>query len=348
MQNDTQCPFLLQKRLPIRQMIQIARYNKVSFILKHMITCEHCQHIITKNDRTYLQHMFTYMRPRTALLLNYEKILFEHTAKKLHAPYVFFKTLERAHTKDKALGSDIDVLVHISDIPRIVTFYKAQGYKVRAYDPKEYNLISPKTALSIDIHKTIAYPHTGNIPQKDNLVIKSLNAECFTLGTHCLPKELFVVVQTVRFWTNDLGRGLRQLQDILETSIIYEEEIDWDVLVKKLIACGYYSRYITALLLGKKMFAVPHLPAYIEKRNIPLRVSLLVWLLDIVDVSYVDDFMKWESKDSTISKKYHLHYVFVNFMADLDYSFFRLFRPQLLKEFMHLATRAIVRDFTMK
>lgn len=345
--NSDTCPFLLRKTIPISLMRQLARYNKVSFAMIHFLTCRHCKSILSETEERIIQKMFQQNKLQHILLFTHEMRLFQKTLKTFGIKYVFFKNMRSASDipsyRRGASGSDIDILVHKSDAEVLLRIYRQRKYTLILYEPKEFNAINPRTHVSIDIHKTIAYPHYGDPLASDRGGIRQLNRLCLASETTYLSVELLLISKVVRFWSNDLVRELRQIQDVMEISLRYEKTMSWFYVRKTLTELGYYSRYVTMLLLAKKIFGYTKMPHLIQRKDIPLRLVFLVWLLAVDDVSYLEDFFFWRNRFSDRASRYYIQYLFMTFFSDTRYPIARVFRPRLLMACFRLVWKALWR-----
>ena len=331
---ENRCPLAQYRRLPIDRMVDLARYNKVGYALYHVLSCPLCRRKITARQRSLLRGHLVADAPKRALFRALELQQLQHLLRLHKIRAVFFKDFRAAlhlrNYQERPQGSDIDMLVWARDADRLAVEYRKRGYRVVHYPPKEYNAVSPRTQLAIDIQKTIAYRHYGDAFPLDQPGIDKLTALCLSGGKPYLSLELLLITQVVRFWSNNFARGLRQLQDIAELSLRLEHEISWRYVQKTLDQLGYYSRYVVILLVAQKIFGYTDIPAAVRGQGVPLRLRLAAWFMDETDVSYLENFTLWHNRYSQRAKRYYMRYVFYTFLSDTRHSIFRLVRPRLL------------------
>jgi len=342
--DTTICPFQTQRnKLPIRPLAILARYNKLTIALSHITTCTHCQTLISPKEYKKIQNI-TSQKPTHLLLLAQEKRVFEKVAKKLHIRYVYIKDKtnlqETFATRHHIGGTDLDVLVTPSAIPKLISWYKHNGYRVVSYPNKEINCINKKTQISVDIHETIAYPHSQNPLKKDVLAIDEVTAMCLSSKTPYLSVDMLLLTAIVRFWSNDLARGVRHIIDILELSYLYENTISWETLIPTLQRLGYYTRFLYLMLLGKTLFGIPRTIQFLTHASIPKRIRLAASLADINDILYTNDFTKWHTKKyQPDAKNSFNHYLFLTYLTDTRYPLTRLVHPRCINPILKLLTR---------
>ncbi len=342
------CPLLGCTKLSIQELRQFARYNKVSFVLSHMITCTHCKALLSTQEFIDVRNSLHHTKPIQLLLFEHELIVFHRLAETRGIRYVLLKDTRnvpdilscRYHT----LGSDVDILVRDTYFPLLKKIYSNMGYSCVEYKHKEMNVTSPQTMVTVDIHKTIAYPHYGNLLEMDANAVTKINMICLNGQTPFLSKETLLIVQIVRFWSNDFALGLRQILDILEISLRYEEAISWPYVITTLADLGYLSRYIAVLYIGKKIFSYPRLPKAIQSIPISFRIPLLANILDVTDVSYVNDFREWNTTYRRQSYWYHLRYLFITYVFDTRYAITRIIRPRFILIIFYLVLKYIFRS----
>ncbi len=342
--DTTICPFQTRtKKLPIRRIATLARYNKLTIALTHITMCNHCKTLVSHKEYREIQNIIK-EKPTHLLLITQEKRVFETLAKKLHIPYVYIK--DRTNLQDTfaarhhMVGTDLDILVSPADIPTLSSWYKNHGYNVVHYPNKEINCINKKTQISVDIHETIAYSHSQEPLMNDVLAIDEVTTMCLSSKTPYLSVDMLLLTAIVRFWSNDLARGLRHIIDILELSYLYEDTLSWETLIPTLQRLGYYTRYLYLLLLGKTLFGIDKFPTFLTHAYIPKRIRLAANLTSITDCMYTNDFTKWHTKKYQLdAKRSFEHYLFLTHLTDIRYPLTRLVHPRSINTMKRLLTR---------
>lgn len=329
------CPFQTRtKKFPIKLIRDVARYNKLTISLTHIATCAHCQSLVSQQGYKDIQSIQK-NAPAKHLLLIHERHVFERVAKRLHIPYVYVKDRHEApqtfSIRHGIVGTDIDVLVDPSSIAKVTVWYKNNGYNVIDYKDKEINVINKKTHIALDIHKTIAYPHSGEMFQQDREAVSDVTAMCMRSKNPYLSLDMLLLTSIIRFFTNDIARGLKSILDILELSYIYEDKISWETLIPMLQRLGYYTRYLYILRLGKRLFHIPRMPWFLTSAYIPKRVACAVATTSLTDCVYMDDFCKWNTKAyQQRARVYYERYLFLTYLADIRYPLTALLHPRYI------------------
>jgi hypothetical protein len=334
------CPYNKFYHLNEKLLWSMAKKNKLVFLFEHFLECKKCQSRL--QDETiskYIKYKKIYLQ--SALYNKKLKKELGKFLKKSKIKAVLLKNFSSYNNlsfyQNYLIGSDLDILIEKNSLQKVEEFFKDKNFKKLKDLEIEVTFQNVQKYLNVDVHHLISFP-TGkrksyffNKSKINNLTDFFLKNSALDQNSnfYILDKELFLFSLIVHFWANNLGRGLRNLYDILYFAECYKKQIDWKQISKYFANFNLSNLASLTFYLGEKLFGIPY-PYKLQQLIKPnLRVKLVIRYFSFEEITIFPHVEKWFS-DNKRYRKIQQDQFFINLILNENNSLFRLMRPKII------------------
>ena len=329
-------PFHFNPTNEIR-LLKIAKRNKATPILFHFLKCPVCQKKLNQKTLTELKCLEKQNLISHLIYQNRKKILNQIFLKnKIGAVFIkdfSFYSQMKLH-QQFFWGTDLDITIRKNDFKKAKRLLLKKNYLITKSLNYEVTFIKPKMPIEIDLHFLISETKQNELEFLNEKRIYQFSQELLgkshldQQGYYLPPKEYFLLSLIWHYSTNDVLRGLRNLNDIIEFTNHYGEEINWKKFLNLAKRFKLKNLSLFVISLGSQIFSLPF-PSGLKKTiKIPLKVR---WLLPYFSPKKVALFPKGQFwNKSKKGKKLLREHFFLQLIISENIPFYRLIRPKII------------------
>ncbi len=210
-----------------------------------------------------------------------------------------FHCIEAKYRSKLSMGLDIDYLISSTDFLKFATLLYVNGFKFKQKYLHEVHFIDKKHCLEVDAHFLSSSPRDSIFP---NVKMKRLTSELLLdMG---LTPELLLFSSIVRFWTNDLHRGIRGLYDLVE--FIRVRQINWKRFFQIAEKYQFSNEAVFSLMTAENIFGFTFIPKWYLKIFFRFRISFLAHFFSNEKLTYFEAQEYWGDENNFWTKRYVL------------------------------------------